>query len=145
MTTCVLCELALILIMKANLAGSMSREHRWGSSLRIPRSDGCLLFIIQNCLGELPSRILQFRTSIEPVSPVECDEEPLNETCNFFYQGTNASPLNGFKMERIESILEDVLRGEAVNDDGAGCVDYSIQDQLAELGEPNPWFIALCL
>ncbi|XP_003747217.1 8-oxo-dGDP phosphatase NUDT18 [Galendromus occidentalis] len=36
-------------------------------------------------------------------------------------------------MERIESILEDVLRGEAVNDDGAGCVDYSIQDQLAEL------------
>lgn len=38
-------------------------------------------------------------------------------------------------MEQIESILEDVLRGEAVNDDGAGCVDYSIQDQLAELGK----------
>ncbi|XP_022685776.1 8-oxo-dGDP phosphatase NUDT18-like isoform X2 [Varroa jacobsoni] len=36
-------------------------------------------------------------------------------------------------MERIENILEDVVRGEAVNDDGAGCVDYSIQDQLAEL------------
>ncbi|XP_022650463.1 8-oxo-dGDP phosphatase NUDT18-like [Varroa destructor] len=39
----------------------------------------------------------------------------------------------GSDMERIESILEDVVRGEAVNDDGAGCVDYSIQDQLAEL------------
>lgn len=38
-------------------------------------------------------------------------------------------------MERIENILEDVVRGEAVNDDGAGCVDYSIQDQLAELGK----------
>lgn len=40
-------------------------------------------------------------------------------------------------MERIESILEDVVRGEAVNDDGAGCVDYSIPDQLAELGKYN--------
>lgn len=39
------------------------------------------------------------------------------------------------KMDKIENVIHDTLKGHAVTEESASIVDYSLVDQVEELGE----------